>query len=111
MLLQDNISALDGPLASQRIVQELLKLRDSTLVVKRSALDMARAYGKYAFKAIRRQVSPGRRGYEEHKSNALEFNKREIEKKVETMSRAIGKFGNQIVTERSPGIVTITAPN
>ena len=109
MLLRDNISALDGPLASERIVQELLRLRVSTPIVKRSALNMARAYGKYAFKSIRRQLSPGRRKYEEHKSNALEFNKHEIEKKIETMSRAIGGLGNFNVSERSPGILTITA--
>ncbi|MDP1700136.1 MAG: hypothetical protein Q8L53_04130 [Aestuariivirga sp.] len=108
-LLRDNISALDGPLASERIVQELLKLRDSTPVVKPSAVNLTRAYGKYAFKSIRRQLSPGRRKYEEHKSNPLEFNKREIEKKIETMSRAIGRFGNMQVSERSPGILTITA--
>lgn len=109
VLLQDNISSLDGPLASERIVQELLKLRDSTPIVKRSAVNVARAYGKFAFKSVRRQLSPGRRKYEEHKSNALEFNKREIEKKIETMSRAIGKFGSFKVSERSPGILTITS--
>lgn len=107
-LLRDNISSLDGPLASERIVQELLKLRETTPIVTRSPGNLALAYSKYIFRTVRRRFSPARRNYEEHKSKAAEFNIREIEKKIEIMGSALGRFDRLRVSERSSGILTIT---
>ena len=109
-LLRDNISSLDGPLASERIVQELVKLRETSPIAARSPGNLAFAYGKYVFRNIRRYLSSARRKYEEHKSKSGDFDIREIEKKIEAMGSSLGRFDKLRVSERLPGVLTINPP-
>jgi surface carbohydrate biosynthesis protein len=105
-LLRDHIASLDGPLACERIVATFLKLQDGNLPAP-FLHEKIRSHATYAWKLALRTLSASRRRYQDHKSRPEEFARPEIGRRIAAFSQALGRFGNVIQAELSPGVITL----
>ena len=107
-LLRDNVAALEGPFACERIVAALGDgLGDSSSSPVFPLFSELRAYGKFLYRKARRAVSKDRRNYEEHKSRADHFTLADVAARMALMAGALGRFRDVQVKEHSPGVVTL----
>lgn len=105
-LLRDNLSALDGPLASERIVAALDRLRQSDSRNGYSSSPLA-AYAKLALRSAKRLVSLEDRRYERHKSDECDFTVDKLLARARLMAPAPGRFESLTFEQRATGVVTI----
>jgi hypothetical protein len=105
-LVRENIAALDGPFACERIVEALARLRETThdhgpslsRVFARSSV-LAR---KFSRKLVHRN-----RSYQRHKVDHSQFTVERIGARADEISKALRRFHGLVFEQRTPGIVTI----
>jgi len=107
-MLCDNIASLEGPLSCELIVAALVGLRDSD-PPERSVRSTLAALGRYSWRAAKRNISPVRRNYEDHKSCLDDFDGQEIARRITAMREALQRFENIELCQDAPGIVTLLA--
>ena len=106
-VLRDNVAALDGPFACERIVAALGDHLRNGSGTAHPVAGRLRAYGKYIYRHARRALSPERRNYEAHKSRADDFTIGEVAAKMAQMGAALARFRSVRVKDHSPGVVTL----
>lgn len=106
-LLRENVSAIDGPLASERIVAVLKEIAAADGGTG-TPLSRARARIKIMARRVKRRLSDSDRRYEQHKSSDAEFTVARIAARAGEFGAATGKFGSLKFAQHGPGIVTIS---
>jgi len=110
-ILRDNLSALDGAFASQRIVSALDDLRAHGTSKQVSSLMRLAAHGRRAWRSIKHRLKPEEALYEKHKSDVDAFMAEAIAVRARAMGKVLGRFENLRFAQRAEGIVTISAGN
>jgi surface carbohydrate biosynthesis protein len=107
-VLRKNLTALDGPLACERIMAELKRLQASPADGRQTSLLGLQARALHLLRRAARSLSPQARKYELHKSDAALFTADQIKERARPMAEALGRFGDLRYETRGPGVVTIS---
>jgi surface carbohydrate biosynthesis protein len=108
-LLKKNIASLEGPLACERIVQELIALRDAAPPPRAGLLEGVSARGRHMVRGLTKRFSLQSRLYETHKSDASLFTGKLLQERSRPISDALGRFEKLRFETRRPGVVTISS--
>ena len=108
-ILREHIASLDGPLASERIVEKLSLLTHDKKDKNSKLLAMMTSYANFLFRRSRNRLLSDRKNYEFHKCRAEEFTVPAISKRIELMRQALGRFDRIFLSQRAAGIVTISS--
>ncbi len=107
-ILQEHIASLDGPLASEQIIEKLGLLTQDKKDRKIKIFAMMTSYANFLFRRSRNKLLSDRKNYESHKCRAEEFTVPAIAKRIEFMRQALGRFDNIFLAQRAAGIITIS---
>ena len=108
-ILREHIASLDGPLASERIVEKLSLLTHDKKDRNIKLLPMMTSYANFLFRRSRNRLLSDRKNYESHKCRADEFTVPAISKRIELMRQALGRFDRILLSQRAAGIITISS--
>jgi surface carbohydrate biosynthesis protein len=101
-LLREHLASLDGPLACERIVSALHELPECSPAAV-SMVDQLQAYAKYALRRLK-----GSSDYYDHLRPPEEFTIDSLSRRISRISSALSRFQNIRISERSPGVVSLS---
>lgn len=105
-IIRNNVAALDGPFACERIVSALAHLR-SPDHDQGTSLSRLIAYSKVTARKLSHLVLHQDRLYEQHKGGVQQFDAAQIARRANQFAKALKRFDNLVFEQRSRGIVTI----
>jgi surface carbohydrate biosynthesis protein len=104
-LLGEHIASLDGPLACERIVSALMKLRSGNPPAPTLG-DRLRSQAIYRWRLALRALSSSKKRYQDHKSRPDAFTPAAIKPHFASFAETLGRFQNVKCVELLPGIAT-----
>lgn len=108
-LLRDNISALEGPFACERIVAAISRLQPPLEKKWNAGLSYYAASCQSTWKSLKRLIRPQDARYENHKGSASDFNAEVLAARAKAMGATLDRFHNIRFEQFADGIVTVSA--
>jgi surface carbohydrate biosynthesis protein len=107
-ILKENLSALDGPFSSERIVSALLEMKPADARSARIAVKSI-ALLKLGWRFLKKMIDSEGGRYDRHKANEEEFSVARISARARKFGEVLNRFEDLTFVQRCPGIVTIAA--